>query len=396
MWLPILMGFASMLYYLSLVVGLPFIVTVLLVIVFGYFSYRWPCKNISNAETTGLGKARIGWSYAILVAGLIIITNKSFYIEPQYGYWDSWTIWNYHAKFLQQPDYRKFLFSINPMMHADYPLYLCSSIAFLRRLTGCDNFVVPFVLGYCIMLLVPVSIFLALYRRNLPVAALIFFLIITDDFYLERGLGQYADVPLAFLFLCAFICIEEAGKKPAAVLATAALLGCCAWVKNEGNMLAGIFILFNFKTLFADGRWKYFLAGIALPVLTLIVFKSAAPANDIVEGQGTKTGDLLMDGSRYALVWDYLTYNFNHFYIPIKIGLIIYPIFCIAEKRWPDRNILALLCCLLGYFFVYIITPKGLDWHVHTSMDRVIIQLMPAFMYIMALRFSRLQFSLGD
>ena len=396
LWLPLLPGFASMVYYISLVAGLPFIVPVLLVIAFGYFSYVWLGRHVAVEEATSLTKAHIAWSYAILVAGVVIMTNKSYYIAPQYGYWDSWTIWNYHAKFLQHPEYRKYLFSVNPEMHADYPLYLSASIAFLRRLTGCDNFVVPYALGYCIQLLVPVSIFLALHRKSLPIAALVFFLIVTDDFYLERGLGQYADVPLALLFLCAFICIEDAQKKPGAVLMAAAFIGCCMWVKNEGIMLAVIFIAFNIKTLFAAGRWKYFLAGIALPLLTLLIFKAEAPSNDLLAAKGTKAIDLLSDPARHQIVWDYLAYNFNHYYIPLKIGLVIYAILCIAEKRWPARNLLALLCCMLGYCIVYLLTPKSIDWHVHTSMDRLLMQLMPSFMYLMALRFSRLRFSLGD
>ena len=395
-WLPLLPGFASVIYYLSLLVGLPFIVPVLLVVAFGYFSYSWLGTYVAVAETTSLSKTQVAWSYAILTVGVIIITNKSYYIAPQYGYWDSWTIWNYHAKFLQDPAYRKYLFSLNPELHADYPLYLSASIAFLRRLTGCDNFVVPYALGYAIQLLVPVSIYLALYRKNLPIAALAFFLIITDDFYLERGLGQYADVPLALLFLCAFICIEEAKKKPGAILVAAAMIGCFGWVKNEGLMLAAIFILFNIRTLLAGGRWKYFLAGIALPAITLIIFKSQAPANDLISGQGPKTSEMLTDSSRYAIVWEYLTYTFNHYYIPLKIGLIAYFIFCIAERRWPSRNIVALLCCIVGYCIVYLLTPKSIDWHVHTSMDRVLMQLMPSFMYLMALRFSRLRFTLAD
>ncbi len=395
-WVFVFLGFVSMAYYLSLLPGLPFVVIVLLVAAFGYLSYRWISKNITTQEPVIMSRAHTNWSYAVLLAGVIVVTNKTWYLETKYGYWDSWTVWNYHARFLQYPEYWKRLFYIDLLYHPDYPLYLPGTIAFFRRLTCINSAIIPFTFSYMVALLVPVSIFLALYRKNLPVATLVFMLIATDDFYLERGVAHYADVPLGLLFLFALICLEQVRKQAAVVLLTAALLGCCAWMKNEGIMLAGIFIVFNLRDLFAGGRWKYFFAGIAFPVLTLIVFKSSVPATDIIAGQSVKTSQFLTDWSRYAITWQYLGDNFNHNYVAIKLGLMVYAVFCFAEKKAPGRELVILLCCTLGYCMVYVMTPKGIEWHLQTSMDRVLLQVMPGFMYVLALRFCNLRFSLAD
>jgi lipopolysaccharide export LptBFGC system permease protein LptF len=88
--------------------------------------------------------------------------------------------------------------------------------------------------------------------------------------------------------------------------------------------------------------------------------------------------------------------NFNHNFIPIKVGLILYTAFCFIEKKLPGKNIIMLLCCLVGYFFVYIMTPLGLEWHLATSIDRVLMQLMPSFIYVLAFRLSSIDFSLAD
>jgi len=245
-------------------------------------------------------------------------------------------------------------------------------------------------------LLVPVTIYLALYRKNLPIAALAFFLIVIDDLYLEHGLSQYADVPLAFLFLCAFICMGYAKKQVAMVAVTGALLGCCMWTKNEGEMLSVIFILFNIKALVENKRWKYFIAGIALPLLVLVVFKSMTPTTDLIGAQSAKTHGYISDVSRYQLIWQFLGDNFNHNFLTIKIGLIMYAVFCFAQKKWPGKGIVILLCAIVGYFFVYVMTPLPLEWHLMTSIDRLLMQLMPSFVFVMALRFSNLQFSFSD
>ncbi len=394
-WVSLLLGFVSMVYFLLLIVHVPFIVTLLLAVAAGYFGYRSLNKNISTVDAP-LGKSYVVWSYVILIVGVFLVTNKGYYLEQKYGYWDAWWIWNYHARFLQSSEYWKQLFSMSSESHPDYPLYLPSVIAFLRRLTGTDNAIVPFTFSYFITLMIPVGIYLSLYRKNLPIAALVFFLLVTDEFYIDRGFAQYADLPLGFLFLCAFICLEVSERQAAIVAVIGALLGCCMWMKNEGIMLSAFFILFNARTLFAQGRWKYFIAGIALPVLTLVIFKNLAPATDLIEGQNAKTGGYLSDASRYKLVWQYLGDNFNHNFIPIKIGLIIYTVFCFVERKLPGRNMLILLCCLAGYFFVYIMTPKSLEWHLQTSMDRVLMQLMPSFMYVLALRFCSLKISIND
>ncbi len=396
-WVSLLLGFISMAYFLAVLVHLPFLVTILLVVLFGYFSYRWLDKNIITEDAINISRRYVAWSYVILAAGILILTNKGYYIETKYGGWDAWGMWNYHARLLQYPEYARFLLSKTSFApHADYPLYLPANIAFFRRLTGIDNAIIPFAFGYFFTLVTPVCIYLSLYRKNLAVATLAFFLIIMDDFYLEHGLSQYADVPLAFLFLCAFICLEQAKKQPAMVVAVAALLGCCMWMKNEGEMLSVIFILFNMKTLAGNKRWKYFIAGIALPLLVLVVFKSMTPTTDLIGAQSAKTQAYISDASRYKLIWQFLGDNFNHNFLVVKIGLIIYAIFCFAEKKWPGNGILILLCCLIGYFFVYVMTPLPLEWHLMTSIDRLLMQLMPSFIFVMALRFTKLQFSFRD
>ena len=35
----------------------------------------------------------------------------------------------------------------------------------------------------------------------------------------------------------------------------------------------------------------------------------------------------------------------------------------------------------IAYFFIYVITPCDLKWHLETSFDRLLHQIMPALIY---------------
>ena len=392
-WLLLLLCFASMVYFLSLMAGAPFAAAVLLTAVFGFVSYRWLGRHIITQEAIPQSKAYIAWSYLILIAGVAIITNKSYYIEQKYGDWDAWWIWNFHARFLQYPQYAGFLLSKHSQLpHPDYPLFVPGSIAFFWRLIGADNILVSYILTFFTTLAIPVVTYLALYRKNIVVAALALLLLATDEFYLGHALAQYADLPLGLMFLCAFICVEQIQEQPLMVVAAAAVLGCCLWIKNEGEMLAAVFIVFNYKSLLAQGHWRYFVSGIAFPLIVLLLFKSTAHANDLIELQGSKTQGYMYDWSRYSMIGHYLLINLNDHFVTVKAGLIAYAIYCLVKMRLPGNGLATLLCCTAGYFFVYVLTPKSLEWHLQTSMDRVLLQIMPAYVYVLARSFSGIHF----
>lgn len=385
-----LLGFISISYFFSLLLHLPVLVTTLLIILYGFFSYKWMLKNIATESTpTPSNKYAIA-SYIILLVGIIIITNKLYYFEHKYGDWDAWLIWNYHAKFLAHPEYWKQLFTINKSSHPDYPLFTPGNIGFFWRLSGTDSQLIPFALSFFITLLIPVVIFLSLYQKNLIIAGLALILLATDEFYLIHAIAQYADAPLGLLFLCTIISASYLKTNKYIPLIIGALLGCCMWMKNEGVMLSLLFCLFYIKDILVDGRWKYFIAGITVPLLAIIVFKTMAPANNLLENRTVPLVDYLTDSSRYKLIASYLLDNLNNNFAIAKYGLIVYLVFCIAKKQFPGKDMWLLLSCVAGYFFVYVFSNQGLEWHLQTSMDRVLLQLMPSFVYVIAVKLSSL------
>jgi hypothetical protein len=46
----------------------------------------------------------------------------------------------------------------------------------------------------------------------------------------------------------------------------------------------------------------------------------------------------------------------------------------------PAAALLALMT--IGYFFVYVTTPHDLAWHLRTSLDRLVLQLLPGIVFV--------------
>lgn len=383
-WFLLLLGFASAIYFLSLPAHLPVWITLLLVGVGAYFSLRWLLKHAPQDEEAPLDKKDAWRAYAILLIGLGLIVEKGYRLQTQFGYWDAWWLWSHHSKYLQDSAYWRELFTLNDPYHPDYPLFLSSLIAFVWRLLGNFNHAVPFVFSILIAVLVPSVIFLALYRKNLLVASFAFLLVALNTEYLTMALSMYADQPLAFLFLGAFVCVEYATTNKQMVVVVAALLGCCIWMKNEGMLLALVFTAFYAKTLLGSGRVKQFAAGIALPLVAYAFLKLNAPANDLVKGQGGSTVDRLMDVARYEAICKYFYALLVGPLMYVSIAVMLYVVYCFLARQWPGRNFLIGMVCLIGFGFVYVLTPQDLGWHLSTSAGRVIYQVVPAVVYAMA------------
>lgn len=377
-------GCISMLYFLCLVCSMPFIVDV----AFAGAACFYLCKYFKPSAAFQLNTGRL--PLAILLCGVAIIINKAYYIAPKYGLWDAWAIWNLHASYLADTAHWKQMFLNVHFGHPDYPLALPGILAFMRKLfLGLLDIPVTYAFHFAITLLIPLLIYFETYTRSIFIAALALILFATNDFYLLQGTAQMADTLLGFFFLCALVSIEHGKQDRKMLILSAFFLGCCAWTKNEGLILALIFILFYINILFTKTNIKYFFGGIALPAITLAIFKLGyAPPNDMVQGQGKHTYNLLFEKERYKLVYHFFKTNIKESFRDVKYGVLIYTIICIFRRQWPDRRLVMIAACLLVYMMVYIISPNDLEWHLFTSQNRLMHQLMPATMYILALKFA--------
>lgn len=374
-------GCISILYFLSLIVGLPLIAIVPIIVMGLVFLYRWLNKEYQSPVQNNI------WRMAILAIGLVLIADKGDGLAEKHGQWDAWAIWNLHARYLAEPLYWKNMFQNLSHAHPDYPLALPATVAFFSRLFGGFHMLMPYTLHILIMLCVPVLIYTEMYRKSLLVASLTLLLFVTNDMYITQGVSQMADTMLAFFFLAAFVCFDYAKEHRHMIILTSAFLGLCMWTKNEGIMLALVFILFNVKVFVFE--WKRVLYGIALPLIALLVFKLVyAPANDLVSRQSAETFNNITDWNRYQQIYQSWMATINEHYKTLKYLVIFYLLYCLLRRKLPDRRLLLILTCLAGYFMIYIFSHQDLEWHLFTSAHRLLHQLMPAVVYVFANKFA--------
>jgi hypothetical protein len=393
-WLMMTFGFTSMFYFVSLPAHVPFILTAAVIIGFAICSFLWFRKHIPVVEeyTSGTDTTR---AYIIFFCGLAYLVYKGYQLETEYGYWDAWWLWDHHAKYLQDASYWRELFKLDDPYHPDYPLYVSSLIAFGWRLTGTFSMLVPYSFSALVALVFPCALFLSLYKRSLAVASMAFLLLIFNESFARQAFNQYADQPLGLLLFCAIYCLRYARQNLQIIVVIGGLLGCCIWMKNEGLLLSLVFLLFNYRVLLREGRWRRFAAGIVFPICVYAFLKLNAPANDLAKSLGHETLRRLSDWSRYEIVFSNLVSLFEAQGPGLLMCFLFYAVYLYVARLRPGSEILMLFTCLLGFCLVYIISPHDLVWHLKTSLDRLVFQLLPALIFVIARDLSTVRLSVA-
>lgn len=374
-------GCISILYFLLLITGLPVFITGPVIIAALVFLYKWLNKEYQPPVQNNI------WRMAILAIALVLIADKADGLAEKYGQWDAWAIWNLHALYLAGPEYWQNMFQNLEHAHPDYPLALPATIAFFSRLVGGFHLLVPYTLHVLVMLCIPVLIYTELYRKSLLLASLALLMFVTNDMFITQGVSQMADTMLAFFLLAAFVCFDYAKEHRQMIILTSAFLGLCMWTKNEGIMLSLVFILFHAKVFVFE--WKRALYGLALPLIALLVFKLGyAPANDLVARQSAETFSNITDWGRYEQIYRSWMDTINLHYKTLKYLVVLYLLYCLLRRKFPDNRLLLILTCLAGYFMIYVFSHQDLDWHLFTSAHRLLHQLVPVTVYVFAHKFA--------
>jgi hypothetical protein len=391
----VLLGYISILYFISLPLHFPFAVT--LIIVFAVtIAFAWyMSKRIPSVAETGNVCASL-----LLAGGVIILTAASALLVRKHGDIDAVSNWNFIARYLYRPDnWRQLFWHSGTEAHPDYPLLYPGAIAFFQRLLRTESMIAGLGITYLATMFIPVLVFITNYKKQLYLAAASMLFFVVNGNYVNQGLNQYADVLLAFYFLGAFVSIRaylETYHK-AYIFLCFALLGCMVWLKNEGSMLAIIFIMCYLPELFRARAWKQALAGMAPFALVLIYLKWAYPVeNDLITLQSKPFSFYLADKSRYKMILQHLQKSLSEHYSVLMITFSIYAGYCLLAQKMPAKPVAVLLLCIGAYLAVYLISPRDLEWMLQNSIERLLVHLMPSMVYILINELSKLKLSVND
>jgi hypothetical protein len=359
--------------------------------------------------------APIRWLKRVVVI-LLLISSGSFglkaFIEDPYGTIDVRIVWNYRARWLfrggeqwqhafYSPVARDAEYEDDKGHAADYPLLITASVYRGWEVIGNDHFAIPimiagiFTFGTYLLLYASLAL---LRNRNQGYLGVLLLMVSTQ--FLHLGTDQYGDIPLSFFILSTLALFALKDRLPNVSPPLLVLAGfttaCAAWTKNEGVLFFVLVLLVYFV-----GRvWRkagselvkdfgYFLLGL-LPIGgTLLYYKIGfAPRNDMINIPTLKdTAFHLFDLERYLISGSAILkkiFTFNEYII-----FLLAAYFFLSGldrtgsakiKRLPHVALIVLMLC--GYLLAYVITPYELEWHIDSSIRRLIIQIWPAWVFI--------------
>ena len=330
----------------------------------------------------------------VFIIALLIGLIHIFYtikMEP-YGTWDAHYMWNFRPKFFIAledigENWKIFFKNISFWTHPDYPMLIPVYNYKNHILNG----------GYTPLLnagtaiLIFSAVLSGVYglineissRKNALLAVVI---LLTTDCFIYWAVSQCADVPLSLFILTAIAAISlfVKYKNNAYIFFAYYFAASATFCKNEGLMFFLIFTIISLL-LIKNQNKKMIICGALLPFICVFLHKSLLFLTcDLFENQ---TLDLfisrLFSLERYKTILYLVTKHIieNFLTLIILFGVICFSGFTNNNKvkTLGKMYILIFIFAMLGYFAIYLITPRELEWHINTTDLRLIVQYLPVF-----------------
>lgn len=343
-------------------------------------------------------------SFGITLVGSLYACLKWAQAKPEGTGWDSFAIWNLHARVLFRggEHWRDGFSNLIAWSHPDYPLLLPATIAHFWSYLGQETALVPALIGI-VFAFSTIGLLFSTVRalRGNNQALLAATVLAGTPFFIEQGISQYADVPLSFFLLAtlALLCLyDHHHELGSSRLKLAGLMaGFAAWTKNEG-LLFLVALLIACAVVLGRRGWKAILprmlpliAGMVPLVLLVAYFKiHVAPSGDLFSNPNSMLAKIA-DPARYWLIVRWFAKDFFLFgrwvLIPGTVVAAIYA-WLMGIRIDPQHesgirsSALALLLTVAGYFAVFVVTPYDLRWHLRFSLNRLFAQLWPSALFL--------------
>lgn len=336
------------------------------------------------------------------IAALAIASFAASSAVAPHGEWDAWAQWNLRARFFFRGvtgPWRQAFAPVLAWSHPDYPPLVSASIARAWLYAGSESVVAPilFAAGSAATIVIAAAASVGRVhgagRACLAAAA-----ILACPSFVRYAPAQCADVPLAAFMLLAFIAAGQAAHSPDARWwwGTAGMSAAlAAWTKNEG---AAFFVVFTLAAIVAMLRSGGFAAlrvlapfalGAAPVLVALLVFKRvlAPPSYFVAEQSLAGAAANLFTAARLhavatAMARELWFSGATVVGVVPAMALIVgtrgmaRPADAGARAAWP-----VMAAMIVAYMAAYLVSPKDLGWQLATSLDRVVMQMVPTIVW---------------
>ncbi|HSG81826.1 MAG TPA: hypothetical protein VLC48_06240 [Gemmatimonadota bacterium] len=350
-----------------------------------------------------VGQARL---LPVALALLLILALASFgalSVASPHGWWDAISIWNLRARFIFRGG-EYWTDGLTPLLiwtHPDYPLLLPGVVARAWKLIGSESTAVPIVIAFLFTFCTVGTLASGVSRlRGRAQGVLAGVALLGSAPLIWHGATQYADIPLGLFILATLtlLALHEQLAAPGAhrfLVLAGVSAGLAAWTKNEGLVFVITLLLAYTAVVARAAGWQAsarrgaaILLGLLPVILVVVGFKlTLAPPNDIIAAMASSsTLARLADPARYGVVLGALLERFVFFgsaWLGMPVMLTVYAAL-VGVRRRPlgaiavNTSALTLALLLAVYTAAFLTTPYGIEWHVYTALDRLLLHLWPA------------------
>lgn len=369
-------------------------------------------KTGNGEFTTHLSKNHsdpLSFSNKILISAIIFICIYVFFrslITPLEAF-DSWAIYGFKAKvfYLARTVPLGFFTDLTKSYaHFDYPLFLpLIECWFYICLGSWNDQLVKVIFPLFFLSLVVIFYYSVKSFSGKRIALFSVLLLATIPYFINFVKTGNADLPLAVYYFISIAYLIRGLKefnKPLLYISSVSC-GLAAWTKNEGLAISlfniiiflGVILIqrkLNRRNLFLFLQYVFIIFLIAAPWLW---FKNSLHlSNDVINQDNLTLSNILNNLNRLPLILDCIGKNMFIFksLVLFKSWNLIWPstviiLFFNFKKivRFPFLPIIISVFLYMGiWIFVYIITPRDLSWHLATSADRLLVDIVPLVLFL--------------
>jgi hypothetical protein len=317
------------------------------------------------------------------------------------GEWDAMSIWNLRARYLASGGdlwHRAVSAEIGGNMagagHPGYPLFLSAFIAEAWSAAGVFDQAAPIALSLMFavgaMALLGASVAC---RKSTALGLLAWCVLLASEVFASQTGAQYSDLLEGFAFLAVIVLLDAAasrdGVSPRLLIAAGLAAGLACWIKNEG-------IPFTVAALAVAGwrfrkrGWPWLAAGAVPGVLALGALKLIAQGREGILPQTVgEAVEKIAGAGRWwqaglgfgKAIFDAGT-PWTHPVLLMALLAIVLGLVPPADRRARRWLWIPVAVTAAAEYGLYLVTTANLDWHISTSVSRLVAQLWPSLIWL--------------
>lgn len=406
-------GLASILYFFMVAAGAAnraSVMLMLLAVLAGTAAAWWRSgRVVKKGETQHAEPARaFRWTWALWIGvavGLIFFTldfQAASSANPA-GEWDAMSIWNLRARYLasggelwQRAVSSDLGGNMAGAAHPGYPLFLSGFIGLQWSAEGGLESGFEASVPIAASLLFAASALILLggslaSRRSIALGLLAWLILLCSEVFASQSAAQYSDLLQGLAFLCALVLLEAAADRADArlMLGAGLAIGLACWIKNEGLPFA--------LAALGVAAWRFRLRGIlwvgagALPgffALAALKLFFAHGSEAVFPGTVGEAMSKIAGAGRWwkaALGFGKAVYDAGNLWThPVLLAALL----AIAlgfvpakERRARLWLVIPIAATAAAEYSLYLVTTADLDWHISTSVSRLVAQLWPSLIW---------------